>query len=94
MGNAIYAAELMLKMTADEHPNKEAYDLLHDFYRQLNNTGSLEHVFMIDSFALNLSDTLGFGRPEKIKSHIDVRTFIEQLIERNLKSETLINQLI
>jgi DNA repair protein RecO (recombination protein O) len=94
MGTAIYAAELMLKLTADEHPNKQAYDLMHDFFRQLNNTGEIEHYSLIDEFALNLSTTLGFGRPEKIKSHMDVRSFIEQLIERNIKSESLLNQLI
>src|SRR6185369_17025132 len=31
-----YAAELMLKMTADEHPNLEAYDLLAGFLENLD----------------------------------------------------------
>lgn len=94
MGSGFYAAELLLKMTADEHPNEQAFDLMLDFLGQLNNTDSTEHFMLIDQFALNLSSTLGFGRPAVVKSHLDVRSFIEELIERNLKSETLMNQII
>jgi DNA repair protein RecO (recombination protein O) len=94
MGSAFYAAELMLKMTADEHPNEQVFDYMVEFLDELNLTEDVEHYKIIDNFALNLSDALGFGRPEVIKSHIDVRSFIEQLIERNIKSETLLSQII
>ena len=32
---AFYAAELMMKMTADEHPNPQAFELLSDFLSRL-----------------------------------------------------------
>ncbi len=94
MGSAFYASELMLKMTADENPNQPAFELMLDFLEKLNNTNSIEHYQIIDEFALDLSSVLGFGRPQKIKSHLDVRSFIEQLIERNIKSESLLTSII
>ncbi|MBX4186994.1 MAG: DNA repair protein RecO [Candidatus Doudnabacteria bacterium] len=94
MGSAFYAAELVTKITADEHPNLEIYDLLLDFFQNLNDTTSLDHYQIIDEFALKLTSALGFGRPEVVRSHLDVRSFIEELLERNLKSETLLNQII
>jgi DNA repair protein RecO (recombination protein O) len=94
MGSAFYAAELMLKMTADENPNEAAYGLFLGFLNELNHTKSLEHYKIIDIFALNLSSSLGFGMPETVKSHTDVRSFIEQLIERNIKSENLLASII
>ncbi|MBX4191854.1 MAG: DNA repair protein RecO [Candidatus Doudnabacteria bacterium] len=94
LGSAFYAAELILKMTADEQPNQQVFDHMVEFLSELNDTVSIEHYKIIDDFALNISEALGFGRPKQIESHMDVRSFIEQLIERNLKSETLLNQII
>jgi len=61
--SALYAAELMLKMTADEQPNDEAYILMRDFLR-FTNTADLasQSVFTaVDSFALRLLRCLGFS---------------------------------
>lgn len=84
---AFYAAELMLKMTADEHPNPQAYDLLSDFLGELEQQPVVNGYFLIDGFALGLASVLGFGKPAKADSHNDVNKFIEYIIERNLKSE-------
>jgi DNA repair protein RecO len=85
---AYYACELLLKMTADEHPNTRAFDLLSDFLQELSrNQTEVQAYTMIDIYALDLAQALGFGRPEEIRSHFDVRNFIESLIERNIKSE-------
>lgn len=94
MSSGFYAAELMMKMTADEHANQPAYELMLSFFHDLNGMDDLGHYAMIDRFALNLSEVLGFGRPKAVRGHLDVRSFIEQLIERNLKSETLLSQII
>jgi DNA repair protein RecO len=85
---ACYACELIMKMTADEHPNVQAYSLLLDFLEKLDADATELHAYtMIDIYALNLAQSLGFGTPKEIGSHHEVRNFIESLIERNIKSE-------
>jgi DNA repair protein RecO len=87
IASAFYAAEIMLKMTADEQTNTLALDLLVNFLDQLEQSGVKGQKSDVDFFALNLAQALGFGNPKEIRSHKDVRHFIESLIERNLKSE-------
>ncbi len=90
MGSAFYASELMLKMTADEQSNDQAFGLLTEFLQKLNDLESVEHYELLDNFALGLSSVLGFGTPKKVESHSDVKNFIEELIERNIKSEAFL----
>lgn len=89
MGGAFYAAELMLKMTADEHPNKHAFGLLVRCLEQLDRSEgvSLALYSSVDQFALALAQALGFGLPRQVRNHSDIKNFIESLIERNLNSE-------
>jgi DNA repair protein RecO len=84
---AFYCAELMMKMTADEHPNIQAYDLLSNFLTTLDGHGLIQDHNLVDGFALDLVKSLGFGSPEKFDSHSDVNQFIEYILERNIKSE-------
>lgn len=84
---AFYAAELMLKMTADEHPNVRAYDLLVDFLGKLEEQTVANDYLLIDSFALSLTQVLGFGTPKTANSHSEVTKFIEYILERSIKSE-------
>ncbi|OGE84018.1 MAG: DNA repair protein RecO [Candidatus Doudnabacteria bacterium RIFCSPLOWO2_01_FULL_44_21] len=93
IANAIYASELVMKMTADEHPNQVVYQLLVDFLHQLNQAYGLNHYQLLDRFALKLAQALGFGQPKQINSHSDVRNFIEELIERQIKSEPFLAQI-
>ena len=60
---AFYASELMLKMTADEQPNNEAYEILQSFLDFLNASDiSKQPVFsIVDSFSLRLMESLGFS---------------------------------
>ena len=60
---ALYVSELMLKMTADEQPNIEAYDILQNFLDFLNTADiSKQPVFsFVDSFSLRLMESLGFS---------------------------------
>jgi len=91
---ACYACELIMKMTADENPNTQAFNLLLDFLQKLDCDETEFHAYtMIDIYALNLAQVLGFGSPAEIRSHHDVRQFIENLIERNIKSEPFLIQL-
>ena len=85
--SGFYCAELMLKMTADENSNPQAYDLLCKFLQELEAADLMENFDLVDQFALDLAEVLGFGGPENPESHSDVRKFIEEVIERNIKSE-------
>ena len=87
-----YAAELMLKMTADEHPNETAFLLLKDFLYNLDKpTYSAQDFGLLDSFSLDLLDALGFKFPQGPNpNHTDINKFIEYILERNLKSESLL----
>jgi DNA repair protein RecO (recombination protein O) len=88
MAVGFYAAELMLKMTADEHINFQAYDLLAEFLSNVNQMQTVEQELQLtDRFALELADVLGFGNPPKSETHHQVQEFIEDLIERKIKSE-------
>lgn len=87
---AFYVAELMLKMTADEHPNIQAYQLLSDFLKRLDQGAQFPSHRLADKFALNLAQTLGFGSPRKSDTHRETREFIESLIERKIKSEAFL----
>jgi DNA repair protein RecO (recombination protein O) len=59
---AFYSAELMLKMTADEHPNLVAYELFADFLNCLNQLDySVRYYPVLECFSLKLLDALGFS---------------------------------
>ncbi len=89
-----YAAELMMKMTADENPNPEAFDLLVGFLSRENESEPSNDYIGVDEFALRLADALGFGSPEKKDSHKGVKEFIQDLIERELHTDKLLTELI
>ena len=88
-----YAVELMLKMTADEHPNLEAFNLLSDFLHNLDELDyAAQYDQLLDLFCLNLLDALGFKVPEdsRVLNHGKINKFIEYIIERNIKSEAFL----
>lgn len=89
----LYAAELMLKMTGDEHPNLPAFNLLLDFLEQLNiSPDDLEMYFALDQFSLELMSVLGFKAPKQVKTHRQIKDFIESILERELKTEPFLMQ--
>jgi DNA repair protein RecO (recombination protein O) len=92
MATGFYAAELILKMTADEHPNLSAYSLLSDFLQELDRAGqTVDDHQLLDRFSLDLLDALGFKFPDdKTPDHVTIHKFIEYILERNLKSESLL----
>jgi DNA repair protein RecO (recombination protein O) len=84
-----YAAELIMKMTADEQPNESVFNLLTAFLEKIDqeHVDSLAHA---DEFALNVAEILGFGIPEKVSNHRDVVNFVEDILERELKSNAFL----
>jgi DNA repair protein RecO (recombination protein O) len=93
IASILYAHELVMKMTADEHPNQRVYQILEGFLHKLDESETINHYQLLDSFALHLAQALGFGEPKKVNSHSDVRDFIEGLIERKIKSEPFLAQI-
>lgn len=89
-GQGFYAAELVMKMTADEQANEEVFDLLDTFLKTLDDTASDSAYDRVDEFALNLANALGFGTPTQVRSHRDVVDFVEDILERELKSEAFL----
>lgn len=82
MAVGFYAMELMLKITADEQPNLEAYNLLEDFLSNLNSADLPQtHLStMLDHFSLKLLQSLGFSiefasSSFKVPSHLSESIF-------------------
>lgn len=73
---AFYAAELMLKITADESPNAQSFAILKDFLHCLDDVDySVRYYPLLESFSLKLLESLGFsiehaGRSFDIPAHL------------------------
>lgn len=89
-GQGFYIAELVMKMTADEQANEQVFSLLESFLKKLDETGSEKMYDRVDEFALRLADALGFGSPTQVHSHRDVVDFVEDILEREIKSEAFL----
>jgi len=85
-----YAAELIMKMTADEQPNEAVFNLLADFLQKVENQDLNAGLVEVDEFALSTAEILGFGIPEKVSNHRDVVNFVEDILERELKSNAFL----
>jgi DNA repair protein RecO (recombination protein O) len=107
MAIGFYAAELMLKMTADEHPNPPAFNLLAEFLHSLDQTDYSEKYHpLLECFSLDLLDALGFKIPQNFttpkimsmdideieKTHRIINRFIEYILERSVRSEAFLAQ--
>jgi len=91
IGIGLYAAELMLKMTGDEHPNAPAFSLLLDFLEQLDTHFENPDIYLsLDQFSLGLMSVLGFKAPQQVKTHRQIKDFIESILEREIKSESFL----
>jgi DNA repair protein RecO len=81
MAPAFYATELMLKTTADEHPNSQALDYLLDFLKNLDCEDNLEVVnTSLHSFALKLLSCQGFS-PEYAQSSFKISPELSELMQ-------------
>lgn len=83
-----YASELMLKITADEHPNKTAFHIFLDFLVELERDYRADYP-LLEDFSLKLLDALGFKMPQNQNpsGKRQINRFIEYILERKLKSE-------
>lgn len=75
---AFYGAELMLKMTADEHPNQLAYDLMIEFLSTLDELDySVRYYPLLECFSVKLLDSLGFQIPNNLHADLNLLSNLE-----------------
>lgn len=92
---AFYASELMLKITADEHPNAVVYEALELYLTNLNKSSKSrtirysgkEEYILLSSFCLELLDCLGFKSELPKNNFNDIHKFVEYILERKINSQ-------
>ena len=86
IGLAYYVCELIDSLCAEGQPHSRVYELLVETLSELD--GGVIHRFQ-----LNLLSELGFLPRDRFISDINTETFIEQIIERKLKTRNLFSKL-
>jgi len=90
---AYKACELIDKLTAERQKHESLYKLLINTLHILNSTKILS-LNTIENFESEILKTLGFWPKNKSFDNINVETFIENIIERELKSKNFLQKLI
>lgn len=81
---AYHVVELVDLLTAEGQENHQVYDELVGILQTINDQGQATRR-QISEFERNILVELGFGTPKK-ESQASLRTFIESIIERHLKT--------
>lgn len=90
---AFQLCELVDKLSADRAENKEVFDLLVNYLKNLSQINN--YRLTIKNFELSLLQSLGFwprGRPTS--SDIDLESYIEDLINRKIFSKKFVQEVI
>jgi len=86
--------EMVDRLTVEEAAQREVYDLLVDYLERLSNTAEEQLGELTEKFGRELLIMLGFWPEQKsFPSGFSVTNFIEQVIERELKSKNMIKKL-
>lgn len=89
---AYKACELIDKLTAERQEHESLYKLLINTLHILNSTKILSSD-TIENFESEILKTLGFWPKNKSFDNINVEGFIENIIERELKSKNFLQKL-
>lgn len=85
---AYHYCELVERLTAEESPNREIFDLLVD---KLQNLGtSLDERL---AFEKKILEACGFWPKDKPIDNIDMHAYLEKIIEKKLRSLSLLNKI-
>ena len=96
IGLAYHVSELVDKMSAEKQENEDVFNLLLNVLSKMNNVRSLkteEKDGLIRNFEINFLESLGFLSGKNIAKDFNVRNYIEELLERELKSKNFIEKL-
>jgi DNA repair protein RecO len=84
--------ELVDRLTAEHQKHTEVYELLLQSFSGLATADQQNHQLLITNYELSLLESLGFwprGRPH---DNVNLEKYIENLIERELKSKKFLNR--
>ena len=87
VGLAYYVCELIDGLCAEHQPHPSVYNLLIQTLEELDRG-------LIRKFELTLLSELGFLPANKMLSNLNTTSYIEQLLERRLKTPRLLSRLI
>ena len=92
IGHAYVAAELMDKLTAENQEHEEVYDLCIRFFKELNAEplGRTQACLQLEEFKLQLLSLLGFIDLDQNDRNENIDRFIETILDRTLKSQSLL----
>lgn len=81
------------RLCPDYQQNEEIYSLLVDTLHRLDKTKTLDLTLLHQDFSLGVLWELGYLEPNKILQGDVLIQFIENIIERSLKSNTLLTKI-
>lgn len=94
IGLAFKACELVDQLTREDQVQKEVFNLLVSCFNQLNHQSKTKSLMeIVRNFEMKLLQILGFLPKGKALEKIDVERFIEEIIERKLKSKKFFSEL-
>jgi len=90
VGVAFYFVELVDKLSAEEQPNKQVFDLLEKSFLRLKEANLAS---LVQEFERELLASLGFGVPGNHRQAGSLRDYIEEVIERPIDTPRIVRQL-
>jgi len=90
VGFAYHVCELIDGLCAENEENEVIFELLHETLTRL---GSKENIVsVINEFEIELLTILGFYRQSNTSSAIDTTSYIEQILEKKLKTKRILHK--
>lgn len=87
-GFAYHICELIDGLCAENQENEEVFNLLHKTLTQLSQKSNL--ALVIHEFEVDLLTSLGFYKHSGMNKDLNTVEFIEQILERKLKTKRLL----
>lgn len=87
-------AEVIDRLCAEREQSKSVFNLLVDFFKKMNQKEETNYEFLLDEFFSRLLWELGFLPRGKLLSGVALDNYLEKIMERNLKSKSLLSKLL
>lgn len=91
MGQAYHLCELIDGLCPENQENVRVFSLLNEALAKMCDTEQDKEV--INRFEMQLLETLGYGHEANFAQAFDSQDFIENILERKLKSRTIFSKL-
>jgi DNA repair protein RecO (recombination protein O) len=90
VGFAYHICELIDGLCAENQENEEIFHLLRRTLHRLSL--EIDATFLIHEFEIDLLTKLGFYKPSALSLNLDTSLFIEQILERKLKTRPMLSK--